>query len=251
MGRNNKRPSDVKRNKHNLRSDNPEFKECLDQLLKLTTSAPQPTTLKALDHHIEISKVLDKIKSIEHNQSQVENTDNEIRNSPEKLQSFSQWLKKNGAVFVGSSIAEFPGYDLGLKADMDIPYGSLFIAVPRKLMMTVDGAKKSILKKYIEKDQLLKQMHNITLVMYLFVEKFKENSFYKPYIDLLPKTYSTVLYFSNEELNELKGSPTLEIALKQIRNTARQYAYFQTMFANNDDMVSRILRENFTYEEYR
>lgn len=253
MGKNSKKQPqrNVKiQNKHNLIPEKQELKEKVDQLLKLSTSISQPTIIKkALDNHCELSSLIDKIKNLELKKSISDNGEGS-RCTPEKLESFSKWLKANGAIFDGSSIAEFPGYDLGLKADIDIPYASLFIAVPRKLMMTVEGAKKTMLKKYVEKDQLLKNMPNVTLAIYLLVEKFKENSFYKPYIDILPKSYPTILYFSKEELEVLKGSPTLEVALRQIRSVARQYAYFHTLFSNNDDSVSRLLKPHFTYQEY-
>lgn len=103
----------------------------------------------------------------------------------------------------------------------------------------------------MRKDHILKNMPNVALAMFLLVEKMRRESFWRPYIDLLPASFTTVLYFTVDELAELKGSPTLEAALKQTKNIARQYAYFYKLVGNSDDAASRILRGKFTYEEYR
>ncbi|KAL3266845.1 hypothetical protein HHI36_010996 [Cryptolaemus montrouzieri] len=239
------------KNKHNLSTRELQLRENVDQLLKLSTSAgsQQMNINKVLESQKEVFEVIDKIKNLEIRKSHSKHTDH-VRNSCDKLASFSDWLKREGAIFEGCSIADFPGYDLGLKADIDIPFGSLFIAVPKKVMMTIETAKESILKNLIEKDQILKNMPNVTLAIYLLVEKFRENSFFKPYIDILPRSYCTVLYFSLAELEELRGSPTLDLALKQIKSISRQYAYFHTIFSNGDDAVSKLLRPYFTFEEY-
>jgi hypothetical protein len=58
-------------------------------------------------------------------------------------------------------------------------------------------------------DAMLQHMPNVALSLLLLVEKFKADSFWKPYIAVLPTEYTTVLYFKTNELQELKGSPSL------------------------------------------
>lgn len=41
-----------------------------------------------------------------------------------------------------------------------------------------------------------------------------------------------------------------EAALKQCRNIARQYSYFNKIFQNTNNTVSAILKDVFTYERY-
>lgn len=93
-------------------------------------------------------------------------------------------------------------------------------------------------------------MPNVLLAVYLLVEKFTPNSFWKPYLDILPKSYNTVLYYSYNELEELKGSPTLEVALRQIKSIVRQYAYFHKLFWNSEDTVSELMKDKFSFAEY-
>lgn len=59
------------------------------------------------------------------------------------------------------------------------------------------------------RDPMLQHMPNVALSLLLLVEKFRPDSFWKPYIAVLPAEYTTVLYFKTNELQELKGSPSL------------------------------------------
>ena len=92
---------------------------------------------------------------------------------------------------------------------------------------------------------MLQTMNNVTLALHLLLEKTNPASFWEPYINCLPTSYSTVLYYSVDDFQELKGSPAYEDSLKQFKFVARQYAYFYTKFQ------STILKDYFTYEEYR
>nr|CAD7587343.1 unnamed protein product [Timema genevievae] len=163
---------------------------------------------------------------------------------------FISWMKSNGAEVDGVKIAQFSGYDYGLQAEKDFEEGELMIAVPRKLMMSADNAKDSVLGPLMRKDPMLQHMPNVALSLLLLAEKFNPDSFWRPYIKVLPTLYTTVLYFTTSELQELKGSPTLEPTLKQCRNIARQYAYFSKLFQNTTDPASDLLRDVFTYEQY-
>ncbi len=111
--------------------------------------------------------------------------------------------------------------------------------------MSVDTARDSEIGRLIESDPMLQSMGNVSLSLHLMLEKTSPASFWEPYINSLPQTYTTVLYFSLEELEELKGSPALEDALKQYKYVARQYAYFYRKFE------STMLKDYFTYDEYR
>lgn len=226
-----------------------ELEGLVDKLLRIGTVTTQNLT-KALELQEEITTTTDKIREIESHRPGTNSVDN-VRCDSDTLARFTNWLDVNGAKFEGCGIADFPGYELGLKAEIDIAQDSLIIAVPRSLMLTVETAGSSELGPLIEKDQILKNMPNVTLAMHLLLEKFKEESFYKPYIDILPKTYSTVLYFTTDELKELQGSATLESALKQIKSIARQYSYFHKLIHASKDPACNILKTNFTYDQYR
>ena len=56
---------------------------------------------------------------------------------------------------------------------------------------------------------MVKHMPNVALALFLLVEQFRTDScsFWKPYLSMLPHNFTTVMYFSSEDLHELKGSP--------------------------------------------
>ncbi|CAG9836561.1 unnamed protein product [Diabrotica balteata] len=222
--------------------------ELIDKLLRISTIIQQKDVSKSLEHQKEISTVLDKLKKIQSNNDSVISSN---RSSDAIIDKFSKWCKSNGAEFNGCNIESIEGFDLGLIANTEIPVSSLVISVPRKLILTVEIARKSELKTLLEKDPLLSSMTNVALAIFLLYEKFKSESFWKPYLDILPSTYTTVLYFTVEELEELKGSPTLDLALHQMKSIARQYAYFYKLFHASSDPVCVLMRDKFTFEEYR
>lgn len=71
----------------------------------------------------------------------------------------------------GVEIAEFEGYELGLKATKDFAEGSLILTIPSKVMMTEKNARESTLSEFIAIDPLLQNMPNITLALFLLIEK--------------------------------------------------------------------------------
>ena len=108
--------------------------------------------------------------------------------------------------------------------------------------------KAEFKNSYLVLDQVLPRLKIFCfspIALHLLVEKNSPASFWEPYINMLPSSYSTVLYFTPDDFKELRGSPALEDALKQFKYVARQYAYFYRKFQ------SMILRDYFTFDEYR
>ncbi|KAJ9592062.1 hypothetical protein L9F63_001401 [Diploptera punctata] len=239
VGSNENFPKKLSRQKRN------EVNQLADKLLKVSSSIQTtPNAGKEWEIHSEIEKLLDKINRIE-SDMKVPMTDRST-----SLEEFITWMKENGAEFDGVKIEHFPGYDYGLKADKNFTVGDVLITVPRKVMLTTETISDSLLGPLLRKDAMLQHMPNVALSLLLLIEKFKPDSFWKSYIAVLPTDYTTVLYFKTSELQELKGSPSLEPALKQCRNIARQYAYFNKLFQQSSDPASDLLRDVFTYEQY-
>lgn len=228
-----------------------ELSELVDKLLRLSTVPNEANQTKTLECQREIDFVTNQISILE---SQVQKTsiaDSQVnRTDAATIDNFTKWMTENGAEINGCSIHVFENYDLGVKVDTDIPASSLVIAVPRNLMLNVEISAESEFSDFLKRDQILNNMPNVALAMYLLYLKFKKDTFWKAYFDILPLTYTTIVYFSPEELAELKGSPTLEVILKQIKSIARQYAYFHKLFHTSDDRVSKLMKKHFTYAEY-
>lgn len=63
------------------------------------------------------------------------------------VEDFSSWLQDNGVEYDGLKIAEYPGLDFGIEAEKDFKEGDLMIAVPRRVMLTVENIHQSPLSK--------------------------------------------------------------------------------------------------------
>ncbi|XP_014255768.1 histone-lysine N-methyltransferase setd3-like isoform X2 [Cimex lectularius] len=221
-----------------------ELNRLIDKLLKVSSIIVG--TGKIRDSHVEMEKLLEKIVEIENEV----NVGFPSRNRA-TMKSLTDWMLENGSKIDGVEICEFEGYDYGLRSLKDINQNDLMISVPRKLMMTTEFARKSELEYLMQNDALLAHMPSMSLALFLLLEKFRGNSFWEPYLNSLPSSYNTVMYFTLDELDALKGSPTYEPALKQCQNIARQYGYLYSLFYNSNDAASAILRKVFTYEQYR
>jgi histone-lysine N-methyltransferase SETD3 len=147
--------------------------------------------------------------------------------------------------FFQVEIADYGAQGLGLRLKADVVRGEEVIRIPHKAMLSVDTARASSIGTLIERDPLLKTMPNVVLAIHLLIERNSPASLWEPYINILPHAYNTVLYFTPQQFEGLKGSPALEDALKQYKFVARQYAYFYRLFANT------LLKDYLTYDEYR
>nr|CAI5851764.1 unnamed protein product [Callosobruchus analis] len=244
-----------KRRHQKIKEQKTEVAENVDHLLRICTTSPEKNISKALETQVEINLITERLRDFEINyinkSSDQEAANIQNRCSATTIERFMNWVTSEGGILECCEICEFEGYGLGLKVTKDTKFASLVLAVPRNLILTVKSAYNSEFKYLIEKDQLLRGMPTVAMSIYLLYEKFKNNSFWRPYLDILPDIYSTALYFTKEELEELHGSPTLENALKLNKSIARQFAYFHKLFHASDDPVSRVMRGKFTYDEYR
>ncbi|XP_065364246.1 actin-histidine N-methyltransferase isoform X4 [Calliphora vicina] len=139
-----------------------------------------------------------------------------------KVHKFYKWASDNGVHYDGFKIQKFPDLQSGLVAEQDIIKDKLILSIPRKLMLSEDNLECDML-------DLLPKMK---LVLVLIEESLKPDSFWRPYLDILPKSYNTVLYFTVEEMSELKGSNALPTILEFCNNVARTYVeifYYITM----------------------
>lgn len=100
---------------------------------------------------------------------------------------------------------------------------------------------------------LFDNMSHIRLTFALIIEKLNVQSRWRPYLDILPEKFRTVLYFSPAEMKELQGTMAFSTALKQVKFIATQYAflYKYLMVAIENHPVVEELQNSFTYEFYR
>lgn len=133
----------------------------------------------------------------------------------------------------------------------------IFIEIPKSMIFSYDKIQDQLpdmLKQRVFLEcPLFDNMSHIRLSFALIIEKLNTQSKCRPYLDILPEKFRTVLYFTPTEMKELHGTMAFSTALKQVKFIAAQYAflYKYLMVAIENHPLVEELRNNFTYEFYR
>ncbi|XP_049684883.1 actin-histidine N-methyltransferase isoform X2 [Accipiter gentilis] len=223
-------------------------KEMLNLISELLQkcSSPTPGPGKEWEEYVQIRSLVEKIRKKQKGLSVVFDGKRDDY-FPELI----KWATENGASTEGFEIANFEEEGFGLKATREIKAEELFLWVPRKLLMTVESAKNSVLGSLYSQDRILQAMGNITLAFHLLCERANPNSFWLPYIQTLPSEYDTPLYFEEDEVQYLQSTQAIHDVFSQYKNTARQYAYFYKVIQTHPNASKLPLKDSFTYDDYR
>lgn len=142
---------------------------------------------------------------------------------------FTDWCQEKGAKFSKLELKRFDGHDFGLVARAPLKKDAVFIEVPDKMIFSFSKIKADLpqmLKQRVFLDcPLFDEKSHVRLAFALMVEKLNPNSKWKPYLDVLPEKFRTVLYYTPSEMKELQGTSALSSAVKQVKFIATQYAF--------------------------
>ncbi|EGT33584.1 CBN-SET-27 protein [Caenorhabditis brenneri] len=205
-------------------------------LFEETLSQRPPSNIVELwKEHVEIRRILNDVTGL---QEKLGNTDERLSNSvrdAETIKAFLKWSDENGIARNNVTIGPTKTSGLSLQATGPIPKGHIVARVPRNAMMTLDNARKSnSLRKAFEKDQIVAGMDNVGLALFLATHWMQnEKSRFSPYIAILPNCFPTPLFYTEEQLLQLKPSPIFEEALTFYRTISRQFCYFLMAVSKN------------------
>lgn len=225
-----------------------ELSALVDEVFKRCTKVPSATAPNAAQEWTEYTEIFQLIQNIRNLEKDVLLP---AYSREEQIPTFMSWLKEKGVKISGVEIGDFGMQGFGLKTTEDLQQGVEVINVPLEAMMTEDTARKSYLGPLIERDPILQHMGNVSLALHVLGEYVNPQSPWQPYLRILPASYSTTLYFSQEEVLGLKGSPALEEAVRQFRNIARQYSYFYRILHSLPEARSWPIKDYFTFDAYR
>ncbi|XP_048394512.2 actin-histidine N-methyltransferase isoform X1 [Stegostoma tigrinum] len=223
-------------------------KEIMNLITELLQKCSNPSTVpgKEWEEYVQIRGLVEKIRKKQKGLSVVFDGNRE-----QHFDELLQWAADCGASTEGFEITYFPEEGYGLKATKDIKAEELFLWIPRKMLMTVESAKNSVLGPVYTQDRILQAMGNITLAFHLLCERLNPNSFWLSYIKTLPMEYHTPLYFEEEEVHYLQSTQAIHDVFSQYKNTARQYAYFYKLIQTHPNASKLPLKESFTFDDYR
>ena len=137
----------------------------------------------------------------------------------------------------------------GVVARVDIPMGGEVLRIPMKLCI---GKKES--REIFGEEVVGREMNDyVAIALLLIREKFAspDTSFYKPYIDILPPTVSSVsptFIWSDEELETLKGSPLYPATISLKTKLRSEYQRYVVPLIQGDDR--RFTEEFYSMENW-
>jgi len=124
-----------------------------------------------------------------------------------RIKKFKEWLIEGGARIDLVDIVTLKGFGRCIVATDYIPKGSKPIFIPERLCITPTLALKSVIGHALQGISVTRHI----VALYLIYEKHNPTSPWKPYLDMLPKEFSTALYFSDREAEHLNGTSAARI----------------------------------------
>lgn len=161
----------------------------------------------------------------------------------DKYDRMVQWLISGGSKFPKMYLQYYSEDYRGVHALTKIPPEEVILEVPLKMIMTSDLAKEAYFGKRIVESGYDPLSTHTFLATYLLQEKLKgQESFWFPFIDILPSSYRNMpIFFDEEELSYLKGSFSLKKIDERIESLTKEY----------NGLCEHIPEfKKFTYEEF-
>lgn len=120
--------------------------------------------------------------------------------------SFHEWLINHDAIINGLHVRDCE-YGSGVFAKTNIENDSLMARIPREIMLSTEFHQRSDLKLILSRDQMLKSMESLVLTIQLLQEDQDQESFYRPYLNVLPRLLPKLpISYNTTDLESLKGS---------------------------------------------
>jgi hypothetical protein len=139
----------------------------------------------------------------------------------------------------------------GLLARTDVSEGGQLLRIPIELCLTKTSARKALGKQYLPREI----NEYLAIACQLIQEKFVlgDESFWKPYIDVLPEVgeVSPTFAWSDDDLTFLKGSPVIAASLSLQMKLQREY---DALLGGEDGLCDKypdaFPKDKFTYENW-
>lgn len=171
-----------------------------------------------------------------------------------KLERFLQWLQVNKVELRGCNI-KYCGQNkgFGVFSSNDVSDGVLLV-VPLDLAITpmrvlqdplIGPECRSMFEEGEVDDRFL-------MILFLMLERLRNNSSWKPYLDMLPTTFGNPLWFTDDELLELKGTTLYRATELQRKRLLSLYedkvkGLVQKLLILDGDLESEVCFEDFLW----
>lgn len=164
----------------------------------------------------KLQELVDELKMSQAQLAQGSNPDQD------RFDNMVRWMRDGGSKFPMLYLQYYSEDYRGVHCLTKIPSNQMILYVPLSHIMTSEVAKESnIGRKIIIANVDLRSKHSY-LAAYLLQERDNPQSFWKPYLDILPQKYRNMpIFFTPDELKLLKGSFTYE-KIEDRKNSLKQ-----------------------------
>ncbi|XP_053165944.1 SET domain-containing protein 4 isoform X2 [Hemicordylus capensis] len=160
-----------------------------------------------------------------------------------------KWLKERS--FKDSILrpAQFPETGRGLMTIKTLQEGELIISLPEKCLLTTQTVLNSYLGEYIVKWRPpISPL--VALCTFLMAEKYTQKSLWKPYLDLLPETYTCPVCLEQDIVN-LFPEPLRRKAHEQRKLVHELYISSKRFFFSLQPLFPKKVESVFNYEAFQ
>lgn len=195
---------------------------------------PEDATLKKKVS--ELSSLMDELKITQEQLDEGENPD------VDRFDSMVKWLRDGGGLFPKLYLKYYSDDYRGVHCLTKVPEDDTILYVPFKYIMTSEVAKDSNIGRAIISSNVELRSKHSYLASYVLQEKKQQNSFWAPYINILPVYYANMpIFFPEDQLALLTGSFTMEKIADRIDSLRIEY-----------DNIRRACPEfaKYTHEEF-
>ena len=153
------------------------------------------------------------------------------------------WLRANGARFDKVAPVWSGKTGFTLRATAEVQVGECLIEVPLAVLLGPKAVEASWMRSLLAALPVPEQVQVL-----LLLEDANATSFFRPYLDMLPQTFDTPLFWTREQAMELQGTQLLERSIMLRHEMPRSFHNLKTSVI--DKHPGLFPADKFTYDRY-
>lgn len=146
--------------------------------------------------------------------------------------SFQRWFNANGGIAKGLDLSVFPEMGRGVLASIDISSKQEILFIPTSLIFSVSSAQNSTDEMHRKLAKIFVNHEELIIALILLEKCRGEESFWKPYLDVLPEYVPNLNAFSRVELEELHEPSFADEVMQGWPRFSSQMRHFQQKAAD-------------------
>ena len=157
-----------------------------------------------------------------------------------KYDIFMQWLQENGAILSDVYLENLSNSERGIKTSKNVYKNNNVIQIPFKLLITNKSDINGFHFNYDLPNDIW-NINNIKILLFLASELQNKNSFYIPYLDILPKKQDLLhlpLYWSDRRIEKIKNTLLYDNIINRNSNIKITYKRLCNCIKDFDSQVT-------------